>query len=346
MTQFVIQSGDGRQYVQMSDGTCLEIIAGEANSYASTSTQIQPTTQSSVILDSSNVITDNDLNNVLDTTGNQNDQPCSIEQPTQEEQMCHDTSIMTVLRDLQGRVTRMETMLEKVFAFMANINRLFETKLSTKMQDGDVKKYDEDFSEFDDLMPVKTEEKLRELEHQLKTQSYADKLYRFFETVFKLNGKREGKPFFRNLLRKFVDPSILVSYSWLGNSRAKKGEPANKNKSFKDNFPSFVQFVGRIQRSADFEFSAEDTEESFSQFLRQKNTELKRKIARSGAPKASHTKKRRQHSQHLSPRIDETTEEIENEDLSEQIAIKEVDIIPAASYSSSSSSSSSDTDVE
>ncbi|XP_062550280.1 uncharacterized protein LOC134215037 [Armigeres subalbatus] len=302
--QFIIHSGDGKQFLQMYDGQCLEIVTAptEEVNVASTSRtnpgESTPQNFAAPMDINPSVAAFNHPNTIIEAVLSQSSETLATQTVQAEESpLLHivpeDKSVMVILQDLQTRVSRMEAMLEKVVEFMANVNRLFETKKPSKISEGEQKKF-EDFSEFEQLLPISTENKLKELDLQLNNQHYADKLYRFFETIFKLNGKREGKSFFRNLIRKLVEPSVLTPFSWLGNTRSKKGEaPVVKNKSFKQDFPTLILFVSRILRSADFEFSAEDTEVAFGQFLRQKNTELKRKQLRSGPAKFSHVKKRR-----------------------------------------------------
>lgn len=121
-----------------------------------------------------------------------------------------------------------------------------------------------------------------------------------------------GDPFFHNLIRKMVDISVLMTFSWLGNTRSKKGEPpVEQNRNFKRTFPRLINFIGNVLRAADFEYTNEDTEKAFSDFLRHKNTEMKRNISQDGQRQASHTRKK----QRLADIQPDATDSISENDL-------------------------------
>lgn len=316
MNPWIITAGDGKQYVQLDDGTCLEIVA---DTRTNDGFQIP---LSNISVGDSNINEHNTNDIVANINPIIDDQAGSVTLSGHIQNQDADSSIdvQAVLENLQTRVTRIEGMLEKVLMFMANMNKLLEDKSTqNKSPQKEKNRTPENFSEFSNIFPVKDIQSLADLNSKLNNQHYAQKLFRYTETMFNLSGKREGKPFFRTLLRKLVDPVVMTHYSWLGNTRTKKGEkPCIQNMSFKKEFPVFVEFVGRIVRAADFEFSIEATEDSFCQFLRQKNTELKRHRARNGASKRSHTKKKRAEPTtadhgNPSPMIFENTQQQEND---------------------------------
>ncbi|XP_065078975.1 uncharacterized protein LOC135701954 [Ochlerotatus camptorhynchus] len=174
------------------------------------------------------------------------------------------------------RLDGIETKLEKLVLFMANIDKLMSTKKSGSTAP-EKKGNQECFLEFADLCPVQDENRLKLLEKNLNDRMYTDKLYRFFHTEYSLNGKREGSPFFKTIMRRMLVPTILLPFSWKGFSRKVPGpESTADNRSFKETFPGFVAFIQRIVCAADIAHTVEANDACFSQFLRQKNVEVQR----------------------------------------------------------------------
>lgn len=198
-------------------------------------------------------------NNTVESTNFNNDNGVNYYEAFEEPETSI-AEIKDMLLNVQERVSRMEATLQKVVGFMATINKFMELRQTPKDQlKPEQKRASESFAELENLLPIKTVEGLEDFNTKLKVQSFSDKVFRYLETVFHLNGKRDGKAFFRNLLRKILEPNVLLPFSWLGNTRAIKGSnPPLKNRSFKQDFPDFVHLV-----------ATEATEESFCQFLRQ-----------------------------------------------------------------------------
>lgn len=199
------------------------------------------------------------------------------------------SDIRSQLQSINARLDKIEACflgrLDQVLVFMANFDKLMSTRESAP-NSKEKKREAEDFEEFRKLCPILSEDDLQTLERNLKSKVYADRFFRFFDHEYNLNGKREGKVLFKTILRRIVVPTLLQPFSWKGNSR-KTDEAASfiPNRSFKDSFPELVLFLQRVIFAADMEHTAEDTEECFSLFLRQKNVEIQRFL------EGSHTKR-------------------------------------------------------
>lgn len=203
------------------------------------------------------------------------------------------------LSDIIARLDRIEPVLQRIVFFMADVERFMKLKSSDRASDhsehSGKRQFQEDFTEFEALFPIDTEEQLLSFESILNKQDTNDKVFHYFEYVYNLNGKRDSGPFFKALLRKIIVATTVQMYSWKGQSRNNKGLPKSSNKSFKDSFPLFVKFVHRVVRAADYEFTEEANNEAFSVYLRNKNTEIQRhekgcgeqRVARVGRKKAS-----------------------------------------------------------
>ncbi|EAT33468.1 AAEL014257-PA [Aedes aegypti] len=155
----------------------------------------------------------------------------------------------------------------------------------------------ENFDEFERMPKIVTKEQLTELDAKLSNPEYEAKFFRYIQSVYKLTGKREGFPFFKTVIRRLMAPTVLVCYSWKGNSRTKKGDQTavvnDQNYSFKNMFPNIVRFIYRVVSAADFEYTSEDNEKAFSDYLRQKTTEIKRFLHSNGVQREACTRKRR-----------------------------------------------------
>ncbi|XP_065085243.1 uncharacterized protein LOC135707355 [Ochlerotatus camptorhynchus] len=156
----------------------------------------------------------------------------------------------------------------------------------------------ETFEEFEQMAKIETAQQLTELDVNLANPVFEAKFFRYLQSVYNLTGKREGFPFFKTVVRRLIVPTVLLPYSWKGNSRSKKGDQASvvvndKNYSFKNMFPNFVRFIYRVVSAADIEFTSEDNEKAFSDHLRQKNTEVKRFIESNGMQREACNRKRR-----------------------------------------------------
>lgn len=156
----------------------------------------------------------------------------------------------------------------------------------------------ETFEEFEQMAKIETTQQLTELDGNLANPVFEAKFFRYLQSVYNLTGKREGFPFFKTVVRRLIVPTVLLPYSWKGNSRSKKGDQTSvvvndRNYSFKNMFPNFVRFIYRVVSAADIEFTSEDNEKAFSDHLRQKNTEVKRFIESNGVQREACNRKRR-----------------------------------------------------
>lgn len=183
---------------------------------------------------------------------------------------------ITLPQELDQRLQRIETWLQKIISFMADISKFIEIRGESAAAAPAPKRRKEDFEEFETLLPIKDEEKLRFIENNLNDQIYFEKFSRFVSSQYALNGKRDGKAFFRILIRKMIVPNVLIPYSWKGNSRSCNIQGVGENKGFKKYFPNIVKFFESVTCEADYAFTTEAVHEAFSNFLRQKHTEMKR----------------------------------------------------------------------
>nr|XP_029724571.1 uncharacterized protein LOC115264702 [Aedes albopictus] len=184
-----------------------------------------------------------------------------------------------ILRELQrinSRLDGVEKRVDQLIVFSASMDKFMSTKQTSAAKK---RPEPEDFTDIRQLWPLLSEDELLQLEQNLKNKPYADKLFRYFDSEYNLNGKREGKSFFKNVVRKIIAPTLLQPFSWTGCSRKSgtdESAPFTPNRSFRDTFPSVVQFVQRITCAADMDHTLEDTASCFSLFLRQKRTEMER----------------------------------------------------------------------
>ncbi|XP_065075021.1 uncharacterized protein LOC135698817 [Ochlerotatus camptorhynchus] len=202
---------------------------------------------------------------------------------------------------IKTRLDGIETKLEKLVLFMANIDKLMSTKKSGSTAP-EKKGNQECFLEFADLCPVQDENRLKLLEKNLNDSMYTDKLYRFFHTEYSLNGKCEGSPFFKTVMRRMLVPTILLPFSWKGFSRKVPGpESTADNRSFKETFPGFVAFIQRIVCAADIVHTVEANDACFS---RQKNIEVQRFLEGKQGRRANCTRQRKCFSKDVANRED------------------------------------------
>lgn len=288
--------GLGGQYLQLSDGTLIQIsmeniITGDESIPNNASTQlrsvdsmqymdIQPSGSSSLM-----AVSDNNGTETLKTTSDQlrNNSSVQIVDPVTPEDYPEDdgkNEISQKLDSILNRLGNMETALVKITSFMADTQRFMSMKsghdLSQQESSRKRKIIEDDFSTVEELFPVTNENHLLTLENSLKTQAINNKIFAYFEFVFNLNGKRDSGPFFKLLLRKMLVPTVLLPFSWKGQSRNVKGIERSENRSFRQCFPTFVKFVHRVIRAADYEYTQEQCDKSFSLFLRNKHTEISR----------------------------------------------------------------------
>lgn len=310
--QNIVTSVDGRQYLRTSNGTYVEIalqsavpqlFSINAQQPSSTGKERQPTEsqlftanalQTNIVVQSqtmdgflrqSNTADMQFVSDAtLDTTAT--DHLISTAMPRDIESIKVDDAEGVYVsesdqqfQEIIQRLDRIEPVLEKLVFFMADVQRYMRMKSSSDQSDqvdNSKKRKIQDFSEYEGFFPIHTEDQLLTLESSLKNQAANDKLLDYFEYVYNLNGKRDNGPFFRTLMRKILIPTTIQAFSWKGQSRSTKGSVKTENKSFKDTFPTFVKFVHRVVRAADFEFTEEDNDDAFSNYLRNKNTEIQR----------------------------------------------------------------------
>ncbi|XP_055548959.1 uncharacterized protein LOC129732266 [Wyeomyia smithii] len=178
------------------------------------------------------------------------------------------------LEEIDQRLKRIEAWLQKVVSFMADVSKFMELKAESTPALA-AKKKKENFDQMEILFPIEDDEKLKLIENSLNENSFFEKLSRFVSSQYDLNGKRDGKAFFKVLIRKMITPNVLIPYSWVGNSR-QSCHVHEPNKGFKKMFPNMVKFFENVTCEADYAFTTESVHKAFSDFLRQKHTEMKR----------------------------------------------------------------------
>lgn len=248
----IIEDVDGRRYIELGYDCYAELIGENALTDGSQDNRVVEKQQIEPNADSS-----------------------EVKQHVKNELKAINTKLDVIEGKINKRLDVIECKTDKILLFMANVEKFMSLKKSGTTPEQKVKH--ECFTVFADLCPVQDESKLALLENNLCDRQYADKLYRFFHTEYNLNGKREGSPFFKILMRRMLVPTILQPFSWKGFSRKVPGpECTADNRSFKETFPGFVAFIQRIVSAADIEHTMETNDAYFSQFLRQKNVEVQR----------------------------------------------------------------------
>lgn len=283
--------GRGRQFLQLENGSLVEIsVQNEDNG-------IVPTHPVDV---SENMDLQSSESSFLMATPNLDPTASGSAKPTDSHigntTNTNENEIIQKLDTILNRLDRMETAVDKITIFMADTQRFLRMRSddseSAQIESTRKRKMNEDYSEIEALFPVPGEQQLLLLENSLKNQAVNDKFYGYFEYSYNLNGKRDSVSFFKVLLRKVLAPTILVPYSWKGQSRNTPGTERMGNKSFKNTFPTFISFILRVVRAADYEFTQEQCHNAFSLFLRNKHTEIKR-FTGEGNQREAHARWRR-----------------------------------------------------
>ncbi|XP_062562278.1 uncharacterized protein LOC134225871 [Armigeres subalbatus] len=180
-----------------------------------------------------------------------------------------------VLKSIDERLTRIESCLQKITLFMADVSKFMEIRKDTHESISSSKMKMENFQEVEMLFPIDDDGKLKSMEMSLCNPSFSEKISRYFSIQYDLNGKRDGKAMFKILIRKMITPAVLLPYSWMGNSK-KNRQNQEPNKGFKTSFPNIVIFFEKILREADIAFTNEAVHKAFGDHLRQKYTEMNR----------------------------------------------------------------------
>ncbi|XP_062561044.1 uncharacterized protein LOC134225189 isoform X2 [Armigeres subalbatus] len=210
------------------------------------------------------------------------------------------TGIHKRLDQLGAKMDGHGAILQRIEMFMASFSyaKPLETQSPPVSREDLRQRSNESFEEFEQMGQIVTREQLTEFNAKLANSAYEAKYFRYIQSVYKLTGKREGFPFFKTIIRRLIAPTVLICYSWKGHSRTKKGDQTavvvtDHNFSFRNMFPNIVRFIYRVVNAADFEYTGEDNEKAFSDYLRQKKTEIKRFLQSNGAQRAASSRKRR-----------------------------------------------------
>lgn len=163
-----------------------------------------------------------------------------------------DTSTSMELCKINNRLDAIEGILSKLTNFMANFDKLMQMRNKDEAISS-ICHQNEDFSEFEALPKIDSDDSLKVLAQNLTNPTYADKYFRFFRIMYSLNGKRESAPFFRKIIRKITSPVVFLSYSWKGHKRSKDSLSSQsvKHSSFESLFPEFINFMYRLVHAAD-----------------------------------------------------------------------------------------------
>lgn len=259
----IIRGVDGRQYIGLGNGCFLEVIGEQPNTAEFDVSSVDDTASEPLAPET------------VMTTGSGNDE------------------VMCELRKVNARLDGIERRMDQFVCFAANMDKFMSTKPSLPAN-FQKRVEPEDFSDVRECCPILSEAALMQMEGKLKDKAYADKLFRFFHSEYNMNGKRDGKAFFKTIFRRLVAPPLLQPFSWKGNSRKKNGaDPITPNRSFRNTFPYLIQFVQRVIAAADMEQTSEQTEMCFSQFLRQKRTEIQRYQENGGEQRAASSRSRK-----------------------------------------------------
>lgn len=274
---------DGRQYIALDNGCYMEVVGDQYDPLVKDSVSHDDNPEFEPVHASATATnTDSDLSKIL-----------------------------VELQKLNARFDGMEQRVDQLVSFAANMDKFMSMKNSSTII-SKTRPEPEDFEEIRELLPIMSEEEMQMLEQKLKNKQFADKLFRFFHTEYNLNGKRDGKSFFKTIVRRMVAPTLLQPFSWTGGSRKTPDNIAfTPNRSFRDTFQCLVQFVQRVVFAADMDHTSEQTDSCFSLFLRQKKVEIERFLSDNSARRAAGSRTRKSKE---SRSCDKATEERELED--------------------------------
>lgn len=234
---------DGRQYIALDNGCYMEVVGDQYDPLVKDSVSHDDNPEFEPVHASATATnTDSDLSKIL-----------------------------VELQKLNARFDGMEQRVDQLVSLAANMDKFMSMKNSSTII-SKTRPEPEDFEEIRELLPIMSEEEMQMLEQKPKNKQFADKLFRFFHTEYNLNGKRDGKSFFKTIVRRMVAPTLLQPFSWTGGSRKTPDNIAfTPNRSFRDTFQCLVQFVQRVVLTADMDHTSEQTDSCFILFLRQKS---------------------------------------------------------------------------
>nr|XP_029710349.1 uncharacterized protein LOC115256230 [Aedes albopictus] len=197
--------------------------------------------------------------------------------------------LTTEVRKISERMGAQEGLMSRLTEFMANFNKLMSTKQSIDISN----RYEEDFSEFDNMQIIDSDQAFRTFEQGLGNSNYSGKFFRYLHSIYSLNGKRDSGPLFRTIIRKFLAPNVFLPYSWMGNKRTKPGTTSDsgQNQNFQESFPNFIRLMHQVLQAADCSSTREQNEILFKNLLRYKMLEAKRFEGGNGERRASSSRK-------------------------------------------------------
>lgn len=247
----IIRGVDGRQFIALGNGCYMEVL-----------------NQSDPVITDASSYADQECEPLAPETD-----PVENSGFNHQEVLCE---VLSELRKINTRIDGIEQRMDQFVLFSANMDKFMSAKHSTSTA-MTKRPEPEEFSDIQELCPISSEDVLQSFEKNLKVKVYADRFFRFFHSEYNMNGKRDGKVFFKIIIRRMIAPPVLQPFSWKGNSRKTDSSATFvPNRSFRDTFPSIVQFVQRVIAAADMDHTLEHTDMCFSQFLRQKRVEIQR----------------------------------------------------------------------
>lgn len=245
--------------------------------------------------------------------------------------------ITTEIRKTNERLDVQEGLLVKLTDFMANFNKLMALRNKNDVPTIATRQ-EEDFSEFDKMTKIDSDESFKGFEQCLADPKFSEKFFRYLHSIYCLNGKRDSGPLFRTLMRKLLAPNVLIPYSWMGNKRTKKGSTGDPglNINFQATFPNFIKTMHQVLHAADCSTTREQNENLFKNLLRYKMLELKRYENGNGERRASSSRKRhkRQKTEDIAE-VSVQTENCSNLDESSQMSRDVLQLPPAVQSHSS-----------
>lgn len=167
-----------------------------------------------------------------------------------------------------------ETNIQKVVHDVESTHKMVQTIYAATVTNfADDSLPSEDFSEFDEMLPIKNDESLTDFEQKLLDQDFRGKFLRFL-TIKHRDHLQNGPAIFKTVIRQLTATELFLPFSWKGHNHLQQ------NYSFKIKHAIFVELIKSFIGQIDPKCCATKVEELFINHLRLKKIDHKRETQR------------------------------------------------------------------